>query len=132
MKQRSSVPQRTSKAGVGLALSAALLLGLLSAGPSSSGAVKITTGQIIALPGATLPLGNYATPTVVVRRGNSAVFRNYDIAQHDVDSNNFLFSTPLIGTGKSITIWQVATLPVGKYQFHCSLHSWMKGRILVK
>jgi plastocyanin len=129
MRKRSSFPQRTRKAGVGLALSAALLLGVLGAGAPSN---ALSTGQIIALPGATLPLGNYATPTVVVRRGNSAVFRNYDIPQHDVDSNDFLFSTPLIGTGKSITIWQVANLPVGKYQFHCSLHSWMKGRILVK
>jgi plastocyanin len=113
-----------------LAIAAAALLGALGATVPSN---AVVTGQIVAGPGATLPFGSYATHgATVVLRGNAAVFRNLDIAQHDVRSDTFLFSTPLIGTGKSITVWQVAYLPDGNYPFHCTLHPWMKGKILVR
>jgi plastocyanin len=131
MKTRSSfVRVRPRKGRVALAIAGAVVLGALGASAPSGAAPA--TGQIVAAPGATLPEGNYTTRTVVVLRGNPAIFRNFDIAPHDVDSDSFLFSMPTIGTGKNYTIHEVAGLPDGNYPFHCSVHSWMKGQILVR
>jgi hypothetical protein len=76
---------------------------------------------------------------------------NLDIASHDVRSDdpgpdtqpwctqlNFpagrcpLFFTGLIGLGQTTPVLGLENLEPGRnYDFHCSLHSWMKGTLVV-
>lgn len=111
-----------------VAVAAGALLGALGSS-GSVGAAKVQ-GQIVAGPiAATL---NYATVRAVVSQGGVVVFRNFDVPLHNVVSVDGLFSTPLIGAGKTVKVSGVASLPVGAYQFVCTLHSKMKGQILVR
>jgi polyvinyl alcohol dehydrogenase (cytochrome) len=87
-------------------------------------------GQIIAGPGAVAT--TYATPTVTMTQGSSATFTNLDVAQHDVISDDGLFSTPLIGIGQSTPVNGAEALSPGSYGFYCSLHRNMTGSLIVQ
>jgi polyvinyl alcohol dehydrogenase (cytochrome) len=75
----------------------------------------------------------YATPAVVATKGDSLLFTNLDpLAQHDIKSDTpGLFASPLLGQNQTATVSGVPSLPVGTYQFHCSLHAWMHGALKV-
>ena len=86
-------------------------------------------GQIVAGPGAVVT--TYATPVVTISQGSSATFTNLDVAQHDVISDDGLFTTPLISLGESTPVTGVETLSPGSYGFYCSLHRNMTGTLVV-
>src|SRR5688572_4435583 len=75
----------------------------------------------------------YATPAVVIAKGDSLRFTNLDpLAGHDLDSDTpGLFSSPVVGNGASTPVTGVEVLEPGTYPFHCSLHSWMNGTLQV-
>jgi polyvinyl alcohol dehydrogenase (cytochrome) len=75
----------------------------------------------------------YATPVVVAGKGDTLRFNNLDAAaQHDLDSDqDGLFDSPLVPAGKSAPVTGVDHLEPGTYSFHCSLHAWMKGSLVV-
>ena len=75
----------------------------------------------------------YATPALVLNKGDSLRFTNIDpLAGHDLDSDKpGLFGSPVVSTGKSSPVTGVQSLPPGTYAFHCSLHSWMHGELTV-
>jgi polyvinyl alcohol dehydrogenase (cytochrome) len=71
---------------------------------------------------------NYATPTVTIGQGDTLTFNNLDnLAKHDLLGHDGQFGSALIGGGESAPVKGVEKLAVGQYEFHCSLHSWMKG-----
>jgi len=108
---------------------AALCLGAF-AGSAVPAPAAVPTGQIIAVFGnAPFP---FATPRVVVIKGNPAVFHNFDTVLHNVTSTQGLFASATIGLGKSSTIAAVANLAPGTYNFVCSLHPAMKGQLIVR
>lgn len=117
---------RTGRLGVVVAL--LLLTTVILAGGGSSDAA---VGPIIAGPGnAFSPL--YYTPRVVSLKGQSAVFRNLDIVQHDVVSVTGKFSTPRIGFNKQANVVGVKNLARGTYNFFCTLHPIMKGQLIIR
>ena len=109
-----------------LSLAAGVLAIVLSGGTSS--AAKI--GHVIAIPGSSI--ANYATKPVVITRGSTAAFHNFDIAPHDVVSDSGLFWTPLIGALKAVDIAGVSSLGAGTYGFHCSIHPAMHANLIVR
>jgi len=115
---------------IGALIAAASLVGVLGASGTSQ-AAKVP-GLIIAGPGAFVPFVNYLTPRVVMSKGAIATFRNFDAVQHDVVSDKGLFSSAKIGIGASYAIASTHSLPPGTYKFHCSLHNWMKGQLIVR
>jgi polyvinyl alcohol dehydrogenase (cytochrome) len=76
---------------------------------------------------------NYATPAVLAAKGDTLRFTNLDpLAQHDIVSDTpGQFSSPLIGNGQSALVSGVDRLAPATYQFHCSLHAWMRGALQV-
>jgi plastocyanin len=91
-------------------------------------------GLFVAGPGSAA--STYYTQQVVVQKGNSANFRNLDIAPHDVRSGtptapNSKFHSALIGFGKTTSVIGVNLLPKGSYKFYCSIHHNMKGVLRV-
>src|SRR3954451_20861764 len=71
---------------------------------------------------------NYATPTVNVGQGDTLTFNNLDTAaKHDLVGHDASFGSDLLGGGQSGPVRGVERLSPGQYQFHCTLHGWMKG-----
>jgi polyvinyl alcohol dehydrogenase (cytochrome) len=71
---------------------------------------------------------NYATPTINVGQGDTLTFNNLDTAaKHDLVGHDGGWGSDLIGSGEKGPVRGVEKLPQGQYQFHCSLHGWMKG-----
>ena len=87
-------------------------------------------GQIVAGPGAVAT--TYATPVVSISQGSPVTFTNLDVAQHDVISDDGLFSTPLISIGQSAPVAGAEALDPGDYGFYCSLHRNMTGTLVVQ
>jgi plastocyanin len=115
---------------IGALIAGASLLGVLgAAGPSQAAKVP---GLIVAGPGAFVPFVTYLTPRVVMSKGAIATFRNLDVTLHDVVSDKGYFTSPKIGLAQSTAIPTTAALAPGTYKFHCSLHNWMKGQLIVR
>ena len=75
---------------------------------------------------------NYATPAVTVGQGDTLIFSNLDsLAQHDLVGHDGSFKSPLVGGGQEAKVEGVENLQPGTYQFHCTLHSWMRGALTV-
>lgn len=93
--------------------------------------------QIVAGPGGFVFAGTYYTPAMAMLEGGQATFTNTDIALHDVVSRDRrpdgrpLFSSALIGLGTQTKVRDTETVPQGVYEFYCSLHPWMVGRLAV-
>jgi plastocyanin len=74
------------------------------------------------------------TLTVVVGKNNTVVWTNNDAAAHTVTSTSVPTGATAFSSGimsSNAVFWQTLTVP-GTYQYICSLHSWMKGTIIVK
>jgi plastocyanin len=85
---------------------------------------------VIAGPGAAIV--NYLTPKVVLLKGRTLNFQNRDIAPHDVRSTNGLFNSALIHLNQVTRVYGAERLVKGSYGFYCSIHTNMKGTIIVK
>ena len=73
----------------------------------------------------------YATPAVTMPQGDSLIFHNLDsLAKHDLVGHEG-FGSELIGAGESSPVKGAEKLQPGQYEFHCTLHSWMKGSLNV-
>src|SRR5215212_6729045 len=71
---------------------------------------------------------NYATPTINIGQGDTLTFNNLDsAAKHDLLGHDGSFGSDLLGGGQSGPVRGVEKLAPGQYDFHCSLHGWMKG-----
>jgi plastocyanin len=111
-----------------------LLVGLIvAAGGSSEASVRL----FVAGPSAALT--GYLTPVVFVPRGQTATFRNLDsFARHDVLSQKAgtcrgkAFCTPLRSFNQTATVKGIQKLKPGTYPFFCSLHTFMRGQLVVR
>ena len=107
-------------------------------GGGGGGAPETPAGpSILAGPGAAST--GYATPAMVTRVGGPLAFMNLDVVQHDVVSVEKgptglpLFSTPLIGLGETAPVQGLENAQSGKsYEFFCTLHPGMRGRLAVQ
>ena len=109
---------KTVRAWVGLAC--ALVAGLAAAPAQAAEQRAYAAGM------------NYATPAVTVGQGDTLMFSNLDsLAQHDLVGHDGQFGSPLIGAGQEAKVEGVENLEAGTYQFHCTLHSWMRGALTV-
>lgn len=71
---------------------------------------------------------NYATPAVNIGQGDTLTFTNLDqLARHDLVGENDAFKSELLAGGESGPVTGVDKLTQGTFEFHCTLHSWMRG-----
>lgn len=68
--------------------------------------------------------------TTTVRRGDIVVFKNMDSEKHTVTSDTGVFDST-IDQGQQWTL-ETANMAPGTYQFHCSIHTAMKGTIIIQ
>ena len=97
--------------------------------PGIGGGIPVVAG-----PGAAA--ATYLTPVTLVQAdAPSLSFLNLDIAQHDVDHRPAagqpkLFDSPLIGTGQTAKVTFTGPLAAGTYDYYCSIHPNMFGKLL--
>jgi plastocyanin len=71
------------------------------------------------------------TPTVtVVQRGDTVIWTNNDPVAHTVTSDSGTeLNSPLIASGTSYShLFNIS----GTFDYHCSIHSMMKGEVIVQ
>ncbi|MGN6200988.1 MAG: cupredoxin domain-containing protein [Solirubrobacterales bacterium] len=66
-------------------------------------------------------------PTLKVKRGARVTFANNDNTTHTASSGSF--DTKRIAPGSSVT---VKFSQKGTFAYHCKIHSFMKGKIVVE
>ena len=93
-------------------------------------------GAIVSGPGAASY--GYLTPAMVTSVGGPLTYTNGDIAKHDVISTQMsggqpLFRTKLASHGRDRSREGLDNVESGKsYPFYCSLHTGMKGTLVVQ
>ena len=65
---------------------------------------------------------------VVIGVNNTVMWTNDDSAVHTVTSTTGLFDSGYLNPGQS---WTYTFTKDGTYLYHCTLHSWMKGTVIV-
>jgi len=84
------------------------------------------------------PHDRYTTDSVTIAGGEGLTFQNLDVDQHNVTATATgpdgkpLFASKTIGSNESAPVGGVRSLPAGTYDFVCSLHPFMKGRLVVQ
>ena len=67
--------------------------------------------------------------TVVVGINNTVTWTNDDVGTHTVTADNEAFDSGYMDPGQS---WNYTFTSPGTYPYHCTLHPWMKGTVIVK
>lgn len=103
-----------------LSLNAALLATMLIAGSAaateSDRTVRIVTMQ-------------FEPAELVVKRGTRVVWVNDDLFPHTVTARDGAFDSGSIGASSS---WAYVTTQPGTYEYVCTLHPTMQGRLIVQ
>jgi plastocyanin len=125
--------------------SRALLLALAAAAaltptPGAAANPPPVPTQIVAGPGGYSSVGTYSTPVVLAVRGQAVTFSSYDIEPHNAvsvktigsgRSKRPLFASALYDFGGSGPVNGATKLKPGLYEFYCTLHPWMRGRLAI-
>lgn len=71
----------------------------------------------------------FTPATLEVRQGERVTWKNADPFPHTVASNAPSFRSPEIASGKS---WTMVARDKGSFDYICTLHPTMKGRLVVR
>ncbi len=104
-------------------------------GASISSSAKSTSGTVVSISivnGAFNPSSSThfvpATVTLVIGQNNTVTWTNNDYTIHTVTSNSNLFNSGLLNHGNSFTF---TFMTPGTFPYHCSVHPFMTGTIVV-
>ena len=99
----------------------------------------ILTGDVImstkvSRPGCEKTDSCYTPSKIVIKQGDSVTWVNEDVAFHSVTSGYYdepseLFDSGYLDPEESFTF---VFENIGTYDYFCTLHPWMKGRIIVE
>jgi len=97
--------------------------GMPATAPSSAPAAKPVAGDAV-----TIDNFAFGPQVVTVKPGTTVHWTNRDSEAHTVTSNAGAFNSPVLqpGTGYSFTF----TRP-GTYSYHCTIHPFMTGKVMV-
>ncbi len=105
------------------------------ASPSAAALPSPTASPTASQLSYTVTIPNTAAPysfqpvTMTVPRGASVTWRNEASAPHQIVSNTGVFSGPVINSGQTYT-YQFNQ--AGTYPYHCAIHTYMTGTIIVQ
>jgi len=111
-------------------LGAAGMISLLLAGASENPSAGEAAVQAAATPAAVkIDNFNFTPPTLVVTPGTTVTWTNDDDSPHSVRENDGKFKSAALDTDDTFS--QTFAAP-GEYQYFCSIHPRMVGKIVVK
>jgi plastocyanin len=127
----------SSPRSVGGVLTVAALLfvcGAVSFGALQPHGIYTDAVQVIIVPGASSasnPTGHFSpqTITVVIGANNTVTWVNEDYSIHTVTSNTGIFDSGLLNSGDK---WSYTFSTPGTYAYHCAIHPFMLGTIIVE
>jgi len=96
-----------------------------TASSATSGTASVT---IVAGPGLFQQHFVPATITVVIGVNNTVIWTNNDSIYHTVTSYTSVFNSGLLNSGNS---WNYTFTTPGTYNYHCTLHLFMTGSVIV-
>jgi plastocyanin len=108
--------------GIRLALSALLVLGLISGSAAGSGAQASGSATV------GIRQFRYRPGTLVVRRGTRVIFSNSDRVAHTATRRGS-FDTGTIRPGHAVAVRFTRR---GSFSYFCRLHPFMHGKIVVR
>ena len=106
----------------------ALLLNRPAASPPAV-AAPVTAATKPTAAGATLSIKGFAYTPLTAKPGAKITIANGDVAGHTVTSSTGLFDVSVKGTKQAEL---VAPTKPGTYDFVCTIHPTMQGRLVVK
>ncbi len=77
----------------------------------------------------------FSQATLTVGVGSTVTWTNNDPVAHTVTSNDGLFDSGAIGSGDAYNgggSWSFTFTTVGTFNYHCTFHAEMTGKIIVK
>jgi amicyanin len=97
--------------------------GMPSTAPSSAAAAKPVAANAV-----TILNFAFGPQTVTVKPGATVRWMNRDSEAHTVTSDTGAFNSPVLqpGTGYSFTF-----MKAGTYSYHCTIHPFMTGKVVV-
>jgi plastocyanin len=118
-------------AALGLAAACGSSSGGGAATPSAPATASASTGSGTAVAGTTVEINNFMfTPkTLTVPVGTTVTWKFDDSTQHTVTANDKSFTSQALGSGQTYTHTFTSA---GTVDYHCSIHPFMTGTILVK
>ncbi len=113
------------KAFVIAAACSVLLVAVMGQSRSSPQSAKAGTA------GTTIGIDNFTfnSATMSVKPGTQVTWVNHDDVPHKIVSTDKKFSSPVLDTGERFSF--TFTSP-GTYEYFCSIHPMMKGKVVVK
>ncbi len=70
----------------------------------------------------------FSPSMLTIQKGANVTWKNDDSVQHTIVSDSPAFSSPVLNTGDNYTFQFNSS---GSFPYHCSLHPYMKGTIVV-
>lgn len=116
----------TVSASASAAVSAAVSAG---ASAASAGATLNPTSNAGRTQSVTIKNFAFTPSTVTIRTGVTVTWVNQDSTAHTVTANNNAFASSDLATGQKFSFTFTKT---GTYAYHCSIHSYMTGTVIVQ
>jgi plastocyanin len=121
---------RMAAAIMPVVLALALILVVAVVATACGGSASTTTSGGAAAGGQVVMKGFAFSPgSITIKVGESVTWTNQDGTTHTVTANNGEFSSGNIASGGGFTF---KFDKAGTYPYHCSIHSTMKGTIVVQ
>ena len=115
-----------STAGVAAIVLCGLASGALAAGKPQPKSTPAPKGAHVTV---TIDATNYAPKFVTVHLGDTVEWVNKDLLTHTVTARNGSFDSKEIAAGKT---WSFTPKARGQFDYHCTLHTTMKGSLVVQ
>jgi plastocyanin len=99
--------------------------------PSAPATASTSSGSATAIAGPTVEINNFMfTPkTLTVPVGTTVTWKFDDSTQHTVTADDNSFTSPALGSGQTYTHTFTSA---GTVDYHCSIHTFMTGTVVVK
>jgi plastocyanin len=118
---KESVVKRNLKAIFGISLAGALVLILMLAPAACSSSTPPNQVNMSSL--------SFSPSSMTVTVGTKVTWKNTDNVQHSVTSDTGLFDSGLFAPGGT---YSYTFNTAGTYNYHCTIHSGMTGKIIVQ
>jgi len=107
----------------------ALLLGALGMAALVATASRAPSADVAKSAGIQIDNFHYSPPTLVVASGTTVTWKNVDDSPHSVREKEGNFKSAALDTDDTFS--QTFSAP-GEYDYFCSIHPYMTGKIVVK